>query len=178
MWGKFFPILVTEILSCCPLLDTTSIPVVLYGNQTRCFTLSEEHRLRLCENRELRKMYRCNRQEVTGSDLLISFIMQCLSILGIFTFHRQQLVSTSDMPMQFLRVTRRVPSKDTFHQESSRTLRLLLKAMPVLFPQYIFVQIVFGNCDSALFMLKHKMAGLVRGEGQPAWFTNYSQSQN
>jgi len=51
---------------------------------------------------------------VTGSYVLMSCIMQWLAVLGIFTIHRQQLISTSDMPIQLLRVKRRAPSKGTF----------------------------------------------------------------
>jgi hypothetical protein len=39
----------------------------LYGCETWSFTLSEEHRLRLLENRVLRKISGSKRDEVTGS---------------------------------------------------------------------------------------------------------------
>jgi hypothetical protein len=36
---------------------TTVLPVVLYGCETWSLILSEEHRLRVFENRELRKIF-------------------------------------------------------------------------------------------------------------------------
>jgi hypothetical protein len=40
--------------------------VVLYGLETRSLTLREEHRLRVCENRVLRRIFGLKRDEVTG----------------------------------------------------------------------------------------------------------------
>jgi hypothetical protein len=42
------------------------LPVVLYGCETWSLTLREEHRLRVFENRVLRKMFGPKRDEVTG----------------------------------------------------------------------------------------------------------------
>jgi hypothetical protein len=42
------------------------LPVVLYGCETWSLTLREEHRLRLFENRVLRRIFGPNRDEVTG----------------------------------------------------------------------------------------------------------------
>jgi hypothetical protein len=42
------------------------LPVVLYGCETWSLTLREEHRLRVFENRLLRKIFRLKRDEVTG----------------------------------------------------------------------------------------------------------------
>jgi hypothetical protein len=42
------------------------LPVVLYGSETWSLTLREEHRLRVFENRVLRKMFGPKRDEVTG----------------------------------------------------------------------------------------------------------------
>jgi hypothetical protein len=42
------------------------LPVVLYGCETLSLTLREEHRLRVFENRVLRKGYGPKRDEVTG----------------------------------------------------------------------------------------------------------------
>jgi hypothetical protein len=42
------------------------LPVVLYGCETWSHTLREEHRLRLFENRVLRRILRPKRDEVTG----------------------------------------------------------------------------------------------------------------
>jgi hypothetical protein len=45
---------------------TVILPVVLYGCETWSFTLKEEHRLRVFENRVLRRIFGPKRDEVTG----------------------------------------------------------------------------------------------------------------
>jgi hypothetical protein len=45
---------------------TIILPVVLYGCETRSVTLREDHRLRVFENRVLRRMFGPKRDEVTG----------------------------------------------------------------------------------------------------------------
>jgi hypothetical protein len=45
---------------------TTILPVVLYGCETWSLTLREERRLRVFENRVLRKIFGPKRDEVTG----------------------------------------------------------------------------------------------------------------
>jgi hypothetical protein len=45
---------------------TIILPVVLYGCETWSVTLSEEHRLRVFENRVLRRIFGPKRDEVTG----------------------------------------------------------------------------------------------------------------
>jgi hypothetical protein len=42
------------------------VPVVLYGCETWSLTLREEHRLRVFENRVLRRIFGLKRAEVTG----------------------------------------------------------------------------------------------------------------
>jgi hypothetical protein len=42
------------------------LPVVLYGCETLSLTLREEHRLRVFENRVLRRIFGLKRDEVTG----------------------------------------------------------------------------------------------------------------
>jgi len=42
------------------------LPVVLYGCETWSLTLREEHRLRVIENRALRRIFGPKRDEVTG----------------------------------------------------------------------------------------------------------------
>jgi len=42
------------------------LPVVLYGRKTWSLTLREECRLRVFENRVLRRVFGPNREEVTG----------------------------------------------------------------------------------------------------------------
>ena len=45
---------------------TTILPVVIYGCETWSFILRDEHRLRMFENRVLRRMFGPKRDEVTG----------------------------------------------------------------------------------------------------------------
>jgi len=45
---------------------TTILPVVLYGYETWSLTFSEEHRLRVFENRVLRRIFGPKMDEVTG----------------------------------------------------------------------------------------------------------------
>jgi hypothetical protein len=45
---------------------TIILPVVLYGCETSSLTLREEHRLRVFENRVLRRIFTPKRNEVTG----------------------------------------------------------------------------------------------------------------
>jgi hypothetical protein len=45
---------------------TTILPEVLYGCETWSLTLREEHRLRMFENRVLRRIFGLKRDEVTG----------------------------------------------------------------------------------------------------------------
>jgi hypothetical protein len=45
---------------------TIILPVVLYGCETWSLTLREEHRLRVIENRVLRRIFGPKRDEVTG----------------------------------------------------------------------------------------------------------------
>jgi hypothetical protein len=45
---------------------TIILPVVLYGCETWSLTLREEHRLRVFENRVLRRIFVPKRNEVTG----------------------------------------------------------------------------------------------------------------
>ena len=47
-------------------IDGLSLPVVLYGCETWSLTLREERRLRVFENRLLRRLFRPKRDEVTG----------------------------------------------------------------------------------------------------------------
>jgi hypothetical protein len=45
---------------------TTTLPVVLYGCKTWSLTLREEHRLRVFQNRVLKRIFGPKRDEVTG----------------------------------------------------------------------------------------------------------------
>ena len=59
---------------------TIILPVVLYGCETWSLTLREERRLRVFENRVLRRVFGPKRDEVTGNGE--NYIMRSL---GIFT---------------------------------------------------------------------------------------------
>jgi hypothetical protein len=48
------------------IFKTIILPVVLYGCETCSLTLKEEHRLRVFENRVLRRIFGLKRDEVTG----------------------------------------------------------------------------------------------------------------
>jgi hypothetical protein len=48
------------------LFSLGSLPMVLYGCETWSLTLREEHRLRVSENRVLRRIFGPKRDEVTG----------------------------------------------------------------------------------------------------------------
>jgi hypothetical protein len=53
--------------ACCPeIYKTIILPVVLYGCETWSLKLREEHRLRVFENRVLRRIFGPKRDEVTG----------------------------------------------------------------------------------------------------------------
>ena len=45
---------------------TIILPVLLYGGETWSLTLREEHRLRVFENKVLRKIFGAKRDEITG----------------------------------------------------------------------------------------------------------------
>jgi hypothetical protein len=45
---------------------TIILPVVLYGCETWSLTLRVEHRMRVFENRVLRRIFRPKRDEITG----------------------------------------------------------------------------------------------------------------
>jgi hypothetical protein len=53
---------------------TIILPVALYGCETWSLTLREEHRLRVFENRLLRRIFGPRRDEVTGDCIMRSFI--------------------------------------------------------------------------------------------------------
>jgi hypothetical protein len=50
----------------CSIYKTIIMPVVLYGCETWSLTIREEHRLRVFENRVLRRIFGPKRDEVTG----------------------------------------------------------------------------------------------------------------
>jgi len=57
---------------------TIILPVVLYGCETWSLTLRDEHRLKVLENRVLRRIFGPKRDEVTGS--VENYIMRSLMI--------------------------------------------------------------------------------------------------
>jgi hypothetical protein len=57
----------TNVFHCViPAYKTIILPVVLYGRETWSLTLRDEHRLRVFENRVLRRIFGPKRDEVTG----------------------------------------------------------------------------------------------------------------
>ena len=59
---------------------TIILPVVLYGCETRSLTLREEHRIRVFENKVLRKIFGSKRDEITanGENYTILSYMHCI----------------------------------------------------------------------------------------------------
>ena len=51
---------------CIQVFKDIVLPVVLYGCETWSLTLREERRLRVFENRALRRIFGCKRDKVTG----------------------------------------------------------------------------------------------------------------
>jgi hypothetical protein len=56
----------TAILTLNKIYKTIILPVILYGCVTWCLTLRKECRLRVSENRALRRIFGPERDEVTG----------------------------------------------------------------------------------------------------------------
>ena len=52
---------------------TIILPVVLYGCETLSLILREEHRLRVFENKVLRKIFGAKRDEITGVICIVFF---------------------------------------------------------------------------------------------------------
>jgi hypothetical protein len=59
---------------------TIIVPVVLYGCETWSLTLREEHRLRVFENRVLRRIFGPKRDEVTGEWSILSYTIRSFII--------------------------------------------------------------------------------------------------
>jgi hypothetical protein len=72
--GNAFYYAVQNLLSSCLLsrnvkikiYKTVILPMILYGGETWFLTLREEHRLRMFENKVLRRIFGPKRDEVTG----------------------------------------------------------------------------------------------------------------
>jgi hypothetical protein len=62
MWLKFLKCYIRNER----IYKTVILSVVLYGCETWSLTLREEHRLRVFDNRVLRRIYDSKRDEVTG----------------------------------------------------------------------------------------------------------------
>jgi hypothetical protein len=56
---------------------TIILPFVLYGCEAWSLTLREEHRLRVFENRILRRIFGPKRDEVTGESFTVSNFIIC-----------------------------------------------------------------------------------------------------
>jgi hypothetical protein len=59
-------LLFSRLLSKTLKLKHTELPVILYGCETWSLTLREQHRLRVFENRVLRRIFGPKRDEVIG----------------------------------------------------------------------------------------------------------------
>ena len=64
IWCRIFQFAIKKIK--CKICRTIILPVVLYGCETWSLTLNEERRLRVFENRVLRRIFGLKRDEVTG----------------------------------------------------------------------------------------------------------------
>jgi hypothetical protein len=51
--------------------ETIILPIVLYGCETRSLSLREEHRLRVSENRVLRRIFGPKSEEVAGDRIIL-----------------------------------------------------------------------------------------------------------
>jgi hypothetical protein len=71
---------------------TIILPVVLYGCETWSLTLGEERRLRVFENRVLRRIFGPKRDEVTGSgeDYITRSFMVCTSLQILFGWSNKE----------------------------------------------------------------------------------------
>jgi hypothetical protein len=54
-----------KLVSKTQIYKTVILPVVLYGCETWSLTMRKEHRLRVCENRVLRRIFGTKREKVT-----------------------------------------------------------------------------------------------------------------
>ena len=74
---------------------TIILPVVLYGYETWSLTLREEHKLRVFENRVLRKIFEPKRDEVTGERKLqngkLNDLYSSLNILQVIKLRKMRL---------------------------------------------------------------------------------------
>jgi hypothetical protein len=63
----------------CRIYKTIILPVALYGCETWSLTLREEHRLRVFENRVLRRIFGPKREEVreNGDNCIMRSFMIC-----------------------------------------------------------------------------------------------------
>jgi hypothetical protein len=59
------------------LLTSIILPEVLYGPETLSVILSENNRLKVFENRELRRIFRHKREDVKGYRRIIRCFMIC-----------------------------------------------------------------------------------------------------
>jgi hypothetical protein len=66
LWTQLRSLTVTNIQEVTLMLLLKILPVVLYGCETWSLILREEHRLRVFENRVVRRIFGPKRDEVTG----------------------------------------------------------------------------------------------------------------
>jgi hypothetical protein len=87
--------------------ETIILPVVLYGYETLSLTLREEHRLKVFENRVLRRMFFPKRDEVAG---------------GRRTLHNEELHNLCTSPST-IRMTMPI-RQGMWHSWSRRVMRV------------------------------------------------------
>jgi hypothetical protein len=74
------------------------LPVIMYGCEAWSLTLREEHRLRVFENRVVRRMFGPKRDEVTGEWKMLNseelYVMQNYFLLSTYTtYYEEQFVT-------------------------------------------------------------------------------------
>jgi hypothetical protein len=70
------------------------LPVIMYGCEAWSLTLREEHRLRVFENRVVRRMFGPKRDEVTGEWKMLNseelYVMQNYFLLSTYTTYYEE----------------------------------------------------------------------------------------
>jgi hypothetical protein len=76
---------------------TIILPVVLYGCETWSLTLREEHRLKVFENRVLRRIFGPKRDEVTGDWRVTFYLFILYFILYLTLFSNSDYIASNEM---------------------------------------------------------------------------------
>jgi hypothetical protein len=83
------------LLVCCQknvkvIYKTLILPVVLYGRETWSLTLREEHKLRVFENRTMKRIFGLKRDGVTGGWRKLHNLYSSPSIIRIIKLRRMR----------------------------------------------------------------------------------------